>query len=100
MARALLAAAALVGAAATPVLADRPDARPELRDDGTVVYAGTTYPTLAAWYASDAFRASGARGDSAGSIWQRAGTLRVLRQEPAITARGKQLSLHRERAVT
>ena len=48
----------------------------------------------------EAFRASGARGDSAGSIWQQAGTLRVLRQEPAVTSRGKQLPLHRERAVT
>jgi hypothetical protein len=61
MARASIVAAALLVAAATPVFADRPDLRPELRDDGTVVYDGTTYPTLAAWYASDAFRASGAR---------------------------------------
>ena len=48
----------------------------------------------------EAFRASGARGDSAGSIWQQAGTLRVLRQEPAMTARGKQLPLHRERSAS
>ena len=48
----------------------------------------------------EAFRASGARGDSAGSIWQQAGTLRVLRQEPAVTARGKQPALHRERSAS
>jgi hypothetical protein len=50
-------AAALLFAAATPALADGPD----LRADGTVLYDGTTYPTRQAWYASDAFRASGAR---------------------------------------
>jgi len=48
----------------------------------------------------DAFRASGARGDSAGSIWQQAGTLQVLRQEPTPTARGKLLPLHRERPAS
>jgi hypothetical protein len=48
----------------------------------------------------DAFRASGARGDSAGSIWQQAGTLQVLRQEPTPTTRGKLLPLHRERSAS
>lgn len=48
----------------------------------------------------EAFRASGARGDSAGSVWEQAGTLRVLRQEPTPTARGKLMPLHRERSVT
>jgi hypothetical protein len=48
----------------------------------------------------DAFRASGARGDAAGSVWQQAGTLQVLRQEPTATARGKQLPLHRERPAS
>jgi hypothetical protein len=48
----------------------------------------------------DAFRASGARGDSAGSIWQQAGTLQVLRQEPTPTARGKLLPLRRERPAS
>jgi hypothetical protein len=48
----------------------------------------------------DAFRASGARGDAAGSIWEQAGTLQVLRQEPTATARGKQLPVHRERSAS
>jgi len=47
----------------------------------------------------DAFRASGPRGDSAGSIWQQAGTLRVLRQEPKTTTRGKLIPVHRERTL-
>ena len=44
-----------------------------------------------------ALRASSPRGDSAGNVWQQADTLRVRRQEPVSTARGKLLPLHSRR---
>jgi hypothetical protein len=41
-----------------------------------------------------ALRASSPRGDSGGGVWEQAGTLRVLRETPRLTSRGKQLPLH------
>jgi phenylacetate-coenzyme A ligase PaaK-like adenylate-forming protein len=46
-----------------------------------------------------ALRTGSPRGDSGGSIWERAGTLRVLRREPLVTSRGKQLPLHIRRGA-
>jgi hypothetical protein len=41
-----------------------------------------------------ALRASSPRGDSGGSIWEKAGTLEVVRQAPFLTSRGKHLPLY------
>ena len=46
-----------------------------------------------------AVRAASARGDACGSVWEQAGTVRVLRQEPLLTARGKLLPLYNRRAA-
>jgi hypothetical protein len=45
-----------------------------------------------------ALRASSPRGDSGGSVWERAGSLKVVRQPPVLTTRGKHLPLHTRRA--
>jgi phenylacetate-coenzyme A ligase PaaK-like adenylate-forming protein len=46
----------------------------------------------------EAIRASSPRSDAAGTVWERAGTLQVLRHEPSATSRGKVLPLHRRRS--
>jgi hypothetical protein len=46
----------------------------------------------------DALRASSPRGDSGGSVWERAGSLKVVRQPPVLTTRGKHLPVHTRRA--
>jgi hypothetical protein len=44
-----------------------------------------------------AVRAASARGDACGSLWEQADTVRVLRQEPVLTPRGKLLPLYNRR---
>ena len=44
-----------------------------------------------------ALRESSPRGDSGGGVWQRAGTLRVVRREPVSTGRGKLMPLDSRR---
>jgi hypothetical protein len=42
----------------------------------------------------EALRASSPRGDAGGSVWEQAGTVQVLREEPASTSRGKVMPFH------
>jgi hypothetical protein len=44
-----------------------------------------------------AVRAASPRGDACGSVWEEAGTVRVLRQEPVLSPRGKFLPLYNRR---
>jgi hypothetical protein len=46
-----------------------------------------------------ALRASSPRGDSGGSVWDKAGALRVVRKEPILTARGKLMPLYIRRSA-
>jgi phenylacetate-coenzyme A ligase PaaK-like adenylate-forming protein len=46
----------------------------------------------------DALRSSSPRGDSGGSVWEKARSLKVVRQPPIVTPRGKQLALYIRRS--
>jgi len=48
----------------------------------------------------DALRSSSAMADSARLVWKHSGTLEIKRAEPVLTARGKLMPLHLERAAT
>jgi hypothetical protein len=47
-----------------------------------------------------ALRTSSPLGDAGGSVWEQAGTLRVVRQEPVLTSRGKMMPLYHRRSVS
>jgi hypothetical protein len=42
----------------------------------------------------EALREASPRGDAGGSVWEQAGTVQVLREEPVSTARGKLMPVH------